>query len=81
MANLKYVWLAEHDDCFGGYKIQCVARTKEEAKAKVLERWIEVYKTWKMPKNCKCDPDEYEIACAADCISVTKMELGVPEGI
>lgn len=76
MAKLKWVWLAENDDCFGGYKIQCVTRTKEEAKAKVLERWIDVY------KNCnKCDPDEYEIACAADCISVTKMELGVPEGI
>ena len=75
MANLKYVWLAEHDDCFGGYKIQCVARTKEEAKAKVLERWIEEYKGWH-----QCDPDEYEIqAYAIECIYVTRMEFGVPE--
>lgn len=77
MANLKYVWFAEHDDCFGGYKIQCVARTKEDAFNKVVERWIEVYKNWN-----KCSPDEYEInAYCKECISVTRMELGVAEGI
>ncbi len=77
MANLKYVWLAEHDDCFGGYKIRCVARTKEEAFNKVVARWIEVY-----VKSNKCGPDDWEIKdYCKDCIEVTRMELGVTEGI